>query len=341
MIGGGLTGLVAATHLKAQGLNVTVLDKGRGLGGRLATRRLTHPQGGEIQLDYGVFCLTPKGNLFQSWLEDWRKQGLVAVTGNSPEELEYYSPQGIRSITRDLGSHLDVQTQTKVVSLKAHAQGWTVKTEPGSTYDALNVLITAPLPQSLQLLEQCQLLTVDTPCLEQLKAVSYCSCLTVLALVSAPIALGGKCYLQVNGTPLHQIITNNSQTTSSPQVHAVTLQGSAEWSQQFVEPQARERGAQALMTAAKEYLGEANILDYQVHFWRYSTPQSRFDAPFFPLNRIEPHKTPSLYLAGDGFSSGDTSLSNAENAFLSGLAVAEAISESTLAKNEDERDSNW
>ena len=41
VIGAGLSGLIAAGTLQANGARVLVLDKGRGVGGRLATRR-TH-----------------------------------------------------------------------------------------------------------------------------------------------------------------------------------------------------------------------------------------------------------------------------------------------------------
>ncbi|HMQ53993.1 MAG TPA: FAD-dependent oxidoreductase, partial [Anaerolineae bacterium] len=40
VVGAGLSGLMAANLLKAYGFKVTVLDKGRSVGGRLATRRI-------------------------------------------------------------------------------------------------------------------------------------------------------------------------------------------------------------------------------------------------------------------------------------------------------------
>ena len=40
IIGGGISGLVAGTLLQSQGIKVTILDQGRGIGGRLATRRI-------------------------------------------------------------------------------------------------------------------------------------------------------------------------------------------------------------------------------------------------------------------------------------------------------------
>src|SRR5205823_3389276 len=40
IIGAGMAGLTAARELNAQGWDVIVLDKGRGVGGRLVTRRI-------------------------------------------------------------------------------------------------------------------------------------------------------------------------------------------------------------------------------------------------------------------------------------------------------------
>jgi len=40
VIGAGISGLLCATQMKAAGLSTLVLDKGRGVGGRMATRRM-------------------------------------------------------------------------------------------------------------------------------------------------------------------------------------------------------------------------------------------------------------------------------------------------------------
>lgn len=53
IVGAGLSGLVAARSLAASGHDVSVLDKGRGVGGRLATRRI-----GDAVLDHGAQFFT-------------------------------------------------------------------------------------------------------------------------------------------------------------------------------------------------------------------------------------------------------------------------------------------
>ena len=42
IIGAGISGLLAANFLKQKGFKVTVLEKSRGVGGRMATRRFDY-----------------------------------------------------------------------------------------------------------------------------------------------------------------------------------------------------------------------------------------------------------------------------------------------------------
>ena len=49
IIGAGMAGLACARHLADAGLAVVLLDKGRGVGGRVATRRV-----GDMQFDHGA-----------------------------------------------------------------------------------------------------------------------------------------------------------------------------------------------------------------------------------------------------------------------------------------------
>ena len=72
VIGAGLSGLVAAQSLQAQGHKVLVVDKGRSVGGRLATRRI-----GTATLDHGAQFFTVRSDEFAKHVDAWIQQGVV------------------------------------------------------------------------------------------------------------------------------------------------------------------------------------------------------------------------------------------------------------------------
>jgi renalase len=64
IIGGGMAGLSAATALAKTGASVTVLDKGRGPGGRMAARRV-EIGGEQVSFDHGAQYLTARDPAFR------------------------------------------------------------------------------------------------------------------------------------------------------------------------------------------------------------------------------------------------------------------------------------
>ncbi|MEM7423722.1 MAG: FAD-dependent oxidoreductase, partial [Pseudomonadota bacterium] len=65
VIGSGMAGLSCAKVLVEAGLNTVVLDKGRGIGGRLATRRAADG----MQFDHGLQYLSAKTSAFADFLD--------------------------------------------------------------------------------------------------------------------------------------------------------------------------------------------------------------------------------------------------------------------------------
>ena len=72
ILGAGISGLCCAGDLTQAGLRVTVIDKGRGIGGRFANRRI-----GEATFDHGAQYFTARDPRFQQFVAEWEKQGLV------------------------------------------------------------------------------------------------------------------------------------------------------------------------------------------------------------------------------------------------------------------------
>ena len=73
IIGAGLAGLTTASRLGATGFRVDVLEKSRGAGGRMGTRREAW-----ASLDLGAQYFTARSPEFRDQVARWLRAGLVA-----------------------------------------------------------------------------------------------------------------------------------------------------------------------------------------------------------------------------------------------------------------------
>jgi renalase len=74
IIGAGMAGLSAATHLVENGHSVTVFEKSRGIGGRMSTRRE-----GDFEFDHGAQYFTVRNDQFFSAIMEWEKMGIASL----------------------------------------------------------------------------------------------------------------------------------------------------------------------------------------------------------------------------------------------------------------------
>ena len=72
IIGAGISGLVCASKLSNAGMSVRLLDKGRGVGGRMATRCM-----GGARIDHGAQYFTVRDSQFQVFVDTWLEAGAV------------------------------------------------------------------------------------------------------------------------------------------------------------------------------------------------------------------------------------------------------------------------
>lgn len=318
IIGGGIAGLIAGTVLHRQGIPVTVLDKGRGIGGRLATRRIQHPLLGEGVFDYGTQGFSVSDPQFQVWVDEWLEQGLIEAWFNQvgADQRPYYRGRtSNRAIAQYLAKPLEIHTQTRATQINWHPREWTVQGENGVNFTGDTLVITAPVPQTLELLGRSAIAS-PPPIQSRLEAVTYAPCIAVLALLSQPSQIPQPGGLRLND-PVLSWIACNQQKGISPAATAVTLHATPEFSQTHWDLDNAEI-AEPLFNAAAAWLG-AKPTDYQVHRWRYSQPNTVYGEAFLALEH------PGIcLLAGDAFASAiatDPSLV-LEQAVLSGLATA-------------------
>jgi renalase len=318
IIGGGICGLVAGTVLQRHGIHVTILDKGRGIGGRLATRRISHPLYGEGVCDYGAQFFTVSDPRCQLWVDEWLQQGVIGEWSRQLTETEQPAYRGLksnRSIAQHLAKDLTVHPQTLAVKLAWEADNWTVLAENGIEFQGDTAIVTAPIPQTLTLIDRSAI-ELSSELRHRLEAVIYQPCIAVLALLDRPSSIPEPGGLRLKDPSLAWIACNQKKGIS-PQATAITLHATPEFSQTDWELDNSVIAAK-LIDLAAPWLG-ATVVEYQVQRWLYSQPQTCYGASYLALQ-----KPGLLVMAGDAFASThpqEPSL-HLETAVLSGLAAA-------------------
>ena len=162
IIGAGIAGLTVARQLSGAH-RVTVFEKSRGFGGRIATRR-----SGDFQFDHGAQFITAQTMAFRSFLDMLRDEGVITNWPASFVEIRrgriharrhwsddyphFVGVPGMSAIGRRLSLDLDVRRETPVLALVRDGDSWRLQgggQELLGTFDW--VISTAPAAQTGEL----------------------------------------------------------------------------------------------------------------------------------------------------------------------------------------------
>jgi renalase len=314
IIGAGLAGLSAANDLQQVGHSVLVVDKGRGLGGRLAGRRI-----GAATFDHGAQFFTARESRFKAAVEGWIKEGIAeewysSYPGRPNGHPRYRGVPTMTAVAKYLATDIHVMRTTRVDSISQQGDGWLAELNNGETINAKAMLITSPVPQTIDLLATGQI-TVPTDKQARLNRIQYESCIAVMAILDGPTAIESPGAIALEDGPIAWITDNLQKGVSK--IPAVTIHASGDFSAEHLNHDRMEIG-QRLIDAAGVYLGDARVTEYQVHGWRYSKPTIVDDAPCILLS--ETTDLPPLAIAGDAFAG-----PRFEGAVQSGWAAAKAL----------------
>lgn len=321
IIGAGMAGLTAARILQSHGLNVAVFDKGRGVGGRLATRWSENEMGERAFYDHGAQFFTVRDAAFQTQVGDWLARGLVkewargfADASGQPQpdgHPRYCAVNGMNSLARNLAQSLPVTTNAQVVSVSPFENGWRVTLASGVNHTAASLLLTPPVEQSLALLDAGATKLADET-RAALERISYDPCFAVLVELEAPSRLPEPGAVQLRGEPLAWI-GDNHRKGISPDAFTVTLHAGPEFTREHWDAP-HDVIAQKLLHAASDWL-RAPVKRWQVHRWRYSQPVVTHPEAYLFTDEPAP-----LVFAGDAFGA-----PRVEGAFLSGRSAAQVL----------------
>jgi renalase len=305
IIGAGISGLLLARELADAGASVTVLEKSRGYGGRMATKRL-----GESVFDQGAQYFTTRDPAFVALVDGWQRSGWVK-TGTMGDHRRWVGSPSMTAVPKGLAEGLGILREHKVTAARHHDCGcWELDVEDGGILRAERLLFTCPVPQALAVLKagECALPPdVDA----SLQVLTYHPCLALLAVLDGPSALPAEGVALTDG-PVRWLADNVKKGVVQSSPAAVTIHASAEFSAaNYGRPEAEI--AAMLLSAVQPRLG-AKVLSIILHRWKFSEPKTLHAERCVWLPDL------ALGFAGDAFGG-----PKIEGAALSGLELAARV----------------
>jgi renalase len=330
IIGTGIAGLICAQSLTRSGQSPTLIDKSKGLGGRLATRRLNN-----THADHGVCYLKPKSESFGRWIDALVDDGILHIWTDRIHQLDrnftlqdpskiapcYASPQGATAIAKHLAKGLTIIPDRRVTHLEPIANGWRLTATNGTDQDSIDarqIVFAIPPAQVLELIESIAPVQI----VNQLKTVEFAPSITAIATYPAELLPIAEALpwrgIQCDDPELGWIGLDSSKQLS-PIKPVIVVQSNAEFADRHLDnPDQNAVGQLLLDRAAKlaDWIAKPEL--FQVHRWRYAFAKTPMKDRFVDVGN-------GLYLGGD-WCGGD----RVEAAYFSGLAIAEHLTGKTL-----------
>lgn len=342
IIGAGLAGLTCARILKQAGYSTVILEKSRGVGGRVATRRVQN-----TCADHGLRYLSPKGELSQNLintmnsecdiLKIWTDQVYQIKNGYllPMDEPCYVAPDGMTSIAKFLAKDLEIWLRLRAIDLDITLnKTWQITLEitdniaEPKQVEARYLVVAIPAPQAVEISKSLFIKQqIDPALFDYLCSREFDPCFSVIAAYPSTkesdlvnLEPNWKSLLFAPDPFLSWIGLDSSKRPHSQQPLFV-LQSSPNFAQHYLENMdVKSIGQELLNYASNRLIPWLNKPEwFQVHRWRYAFPRhTQLPPPTNYPNCLPTNTHLPLVYCGDWLGN-----NLVESALQSGTAAAE------------------
>lgn len=314
VIGAGISGLAAATELAKAGCRTIVLEKSRGIGGRMATRRL-----GAAVCDHGAQFFTVRTRAFGATVTEAEAAGAVrpwcdgfsrveapggALEPAGDGHARWCGTRGMTDLPKRLAAGLpaglvEVRSGVRAAAVAIADGGVMVMLEVKEgeapvTLVARGLVLSCPVPQSLDLFTAGGALErLDGPAVETLRGVDYDPCFALMLVLDRPSLVPAPGGIQFASGPIAWVGDNLQKGIST--VPALTIHASGDYSREHFDADqaAVAAGIEAL---ARPWIGDATVVERSLQRWKFAQPRVIVPAPF-----VSPAAAPPIACCGDAF----------------------------------------
>lgn len=322
IIGSGISGLAAANKLSKK-FDVTIFDKSRGIGGRMATRRVNIDDK-DFHFDHGAQFFTAKSEEFKEFCHELLQKEIIAIWQARFAEIDnykitrkwqfddhhphYVSAPQMNNLCKYLSKDLKLILKQEINKITYKNNKWSLSTAENKEFNDFDYLILAiPSHQALNLLPK------DFQEIQIIKNAKMIGCFSLMLGFKEKLNLEFEAALVKNS--IISWVSNNSSKPQRPINYTLLVNSSNSWAEDNIEEDQEKLQALLIKELSKIINFEQNDILYKsIHRWRYANikdhtgPKYLFD------------KNYNLGVCGDFFISG-----RVENAFLSGLSLSKVF----------------
>ena len=297
IVGAGIAGLACARQLSAAGHSVTIFEKNRSAGGRVATLRTE--VGG---FDHGAQYFTARDAAFADEVARWREAGIVAVwnariatLGESSAKHNRNSERfvgvpGMSAIAAHLAAGLDIRFDARIVGLeRVGAEGgaarWALKRLADAS-DSAGLAVTEGLYEQVVVAvpaeQAVRLLACSAELAAKAAGVTLAPCWTLMLAFAEPVNIDHPLDYDaafVHGSRLAWIVREAGKPRRRAGERWVAQAGAA-WSIEHQDDDPEDVKAK-LVRAFHDVTGRpAQPVYSAVHRWRYAIVQTPLSCGF-------------------------------------------------------------
>lgn len=283
IIGSGLSGSVLGDILHNHGLNTALVEKSKGVGGRLATRRIENNI-----FDHGC----------QSIAVDSKTDSYLTKTIYKPEDaliwrkknntLQYTYSTGVTSFAKNLTKNLNLFLNEKVVKFSFSDQLWTVECESGFKLRCYRLIFTTPAPQVLEIFKSSHFIFPEI-----LNEISYSKAIVLLVKFKGNTLNTQPSESELSSLGIEEIVDQNTKRTNPSQTYTIFLKEKTS-EDLFDETSLNIESFTNDLISKITRFKNISDLSIEIKKWRYATPLNFINLPYLSIEN-------NLYLAGDYF----------------------------------------
>jgi predicted NAD/FAD-dependent oxidoreductase len=284
IIGAGISGLNTAKKIKDLDLgSVQILEKSRGVGGRMATRRTL-----ETRFDHGAQFYRLKKDITDLH-QEWKQKGInhqwfVSVKGD-----HWCSNAGMTALAKSMTANLEISLEKEIRTIRYENNLWKLVSNKDEEWFCHNLIISSPTPQTVKLVEEvANQNLLDTNVLSEIKKITYSKALIGLVTLEEDFSIDPNGYLEFNTGHFFSISDQKKKGVSEIPALTITMSSS------FSESEFDEYILEKILKLFQSDYPNAKIKNAELKKWRYCQPQTQTKNLFLEL-------APKLYLIGDAF----------------------------------------